>query len=351
MSETAPVVSRLLAWFAGHERDLPWRRAPEPWRVLVAETMLQQTRIATVVPRYEAFLARFPDPAAMADAAEDDVLALWSGLGYYRRARNLHAAAREILARHGGRVPDDPKALKALPGVGDYTAGAVLSIAFGRPEPIVDGNVERILTRIFLLRGSVKRGETKKRLWAVAREMVAAGPPARVNQAMMELGALICLPRSPRCPECPVAGACRARAAGVAEELPELPPKREPVDVPLAVAVAATPEGVLLVRTPAGGFLAGTWAPPFARVENGAAPARAVEAAAYREHGIELRAGRSLGTVTHGITHHRIAAEVFAATLAAPPAGPDAALVPPARYRDYGLSSLARKALRLAPEK
>jgi A/G-specific adenine glycosylase len=339
------IVRDLVGWFDENARDLPWRREPTPWRVLVAEAMLQQTRIATVLPRYEAFLARFPDPPSMAAADEDDVLALWSGLGYYRRARSLHAAARSIVDHHGGQVPSDRPAIRALPGVGSYTAGAILSVAFRRPEPLVDGNVERFFSRLFLIRGNVKRGAAKKEIRALAADLVTRGPPDRLNQALMEMGALVCLPRNPRCPECPVAADCRARAAGVEAELPELPPKPETVNVRMAVAIVTDAAGTLLVRAPEGGFLAGTWMPPFA-VAEGRKPLAPALAEAAEGRGLDLAVGRRLGGVRHQITNHRITATCFAGRLAAPPDGVDARFVCEADFPSYGLSSLAEKSLR-----
>jgi len=337
------LVTDLLAWFDAHARDLPWRRDPSPWRVLVAEFMLQQTRISTVLPRYEAFLSRFPDPATMADAGEDEVLALWSGLGYYRRARNLFAAAQAIVANHGGDVPGDREAVRALPGVGDYTTGAILSVAFGLPEPLVDGNVERVLSRIFLVTGNVKRGAAKKRVREIAADLVHRGPPDRWNQALMELGALLCLPRSARCDACPVAAHCGALAAKRVDSLPEMPPKREIENVRMAIGLVTGPEGTLFIRAPEGGFLAGTWMPPFAVVAEGEAAESALSRAA-RELGIELRAGGKLGTVRHTITHHRITATVFSAEGAAGSA--DSEWIPEDRLAHFGVSSLAAKSLR-----
>ncbi|MHC4473220.1 MAG: A/G-specific adenine glycosylase [Planctomycetota bacterium] len=344
-SSTADVVRGLLTWFEGARRDLPWRRDPSPWRVLVAEVMLQQTRVATVLPRYEAFLARFPDPGSMAAADEEEVLALWSGLGYYRRARNLRAAARVMVERHAGAVPADPEALRALPGIGAYTAGAVLSIAFGRAEPVVDGNVERVLSRAFLVRGNVKRGEARRSLWELARDLVERGPPDRVNQAVMELGALVCLPRAPRCAECPIARSCAARREGVEEDLPELPGRRGSVPLLLAVAVARRDGAVLLTRAPEGGLLAGTWGPPFATVPEDADPALTLRDAAFAR-GLDLAPVRHLGTVRHTITHHRIEARCYETHVAGEPEGESTRWVPESDLSRYGLSSLARKSFR-----
>jgi A/G-specific adenine glycosylase len=309
--------------------------------------MLQQTRVAAVLPRYEAFLSRYPDPASLARADEEEVLASWSGLGYYGRARRLHAAARAIVDGHDGEVPSEVEGLRALPGVGAYTAGAVLSIAFGRPEPVVDGNVERVLSRALLIEGNVKRGEARKRLWECARGLVREGPPDRVNQALMELGALVCLPGSPRCSDCPIEDRCAARARGIEERLPELPEKRKPVSVTLSLGLARRGAEVLLARAPEGGFLAGTWGPPFTTVEDGADPASALARADAVHHGLDLDVGRLLGTVRHAITHHRITARCHLVQSGRDPDGERARWVDEADLDSYCLSSLAAKSLRL----
>ena len=194
----------LLGWYRRHKRDLPWRRTRDPYAIWLSETMLQQTRVETVIPYYERFLARFPSVQALAEAAPDEVSKLWSGLGYYSRARNLHAAARKVVDGYGGELPSDVAALQELPGIGRYTAGAVASIAFDRAAPIVDGNVARVLARLLDLRDDVSAPATQQRLWAEA-EALARGPkPGDLNQSLMELGALICTPRAPKCLLCPL---------------------------------------------------------------------------------------------------------------------------------------------------
>ncbi|MBC7172514.1 MAG: A/G-specific adenine glycosylase, partial [Polyangiaceae bacterium] len=206
--------SALLEWFDRAQRDLPWRRTLDPYAIWVSEVMLQQTRVETVIPYYERFLTRFPTPAALAEAEEDAVLAAWSGLGYYRRARMLHAGAREVVATYGGAVPEAREARLALPGVGRYTAGAIGSIAFGKPEPIVDGNVARVLSRVRFIETPPGRADTERRLWDEAERLVYGERPGALNQALMELGATVCTPSSPRCTECPIARACAARSKG-----------------------------------------------------------------------------------------------------------------------------------------
>lgn len=257
------VRQRLLAWYRREHRALPWRSTADPYAILVSEVMLQQTRVEQALPYYEAFMRRFPDVDTLARAEPDEVLELWQGLGYYRRALQLHAAAREIAARYGGRVPDNEEELRALPGVGDYTAGAVLSIAYGRPRPAVDGNVLRVLARLTAEEGVVDDQPVRRRLRALAEALVDAADPGAFNQALMELGATVCRPRQPACARCPLAGLCAARAAGDPERLPRRR-RRDAVPELVRVAVLAhRRDGALLLgRRPKGGLLGGLWELP-----------------------------------------------------------------------------------------
>nr|MDQ3035848.1 A/G-specific adenine glycosylase [Myxococcota bacterium] len=210
----------LLRWYDASARDLPWRRTRDPYAIWVSEIMLQQTRVPTALRYYDRFLARFPDAHALAAASEDDVLSMWSGLGYYRRARLLHRGVREVVARYDGRVPEDAEARRALPGIGRYTAGAIGSIAFDREEALVDGNVARVLARLRGIDTPLGRADTESRLWSEAESLVRGPRPGALNQSLMELGATICTPSSPRCEHCPVAASCVARATDRTGELP-----------------------------------------------------------------------------------------------------------------------------------
>ncbi|MAD78931.1 MAG: A/G-specific adenine glycosylase [Planctomycetaceae bacterium] len=257
------VAGPLLVWFDQEARELPWRQDRTPWRALVSELMLQQTQVSRVVDRFEGFLTRFPTPAAMVAAGEDAVLAAWEGLGYYRRARLLFAAAVRLVEVHGGVVPDDPAALLDLPGVGRYTAGAVASIVFGRSEPIVDGNVIRVVARL----GAIDRTADDPRLvamaWEASRRLVeSTDHPGPLNESMMELGATVCTPSSPRCGDCPVRGACRGRASGKADSVPR--PKTRPVRtvVHLHLLLCEDRGRLLLEPRPRGGIWGGLWQPP-----------------------------------------------------------------------------------------
>jgi A/G-specific adenine glycosylase len=341
----------LLAWFARHKRDLPWRRTRDPYAIWLSETMLQQTRVETVIPYYERFLARFPTVLALADAEPDEVTRLWSGLGYYSRARNLHAAARQLASEHGGELPRDVGALRALPGVGRYTAGAVASIAFDRPAPIVDGNVARVLARLLELRDEATAPATQKRLWAEA-EALARGPrPGDLNQALMELGALICTPRAPKCPLCPVREDCRALAAGDPEALPVKKKAAAPKRIEAAAALVFRSGKLLAVRRPAEGLLGGLWDLPGGELTPAEPPERALERALREKLGLALAGSAPLGALQHQFTHRTLALHVFRAE-----AKPGRIArreydahrwLTRAAFARLGLSALARKALAL----
>ena len=257
---------RLLAWYDREKRDLPWRRTRDPYRIWVSEIMLQQTRVETVIPYYENFMAKFPTLRALADAPDDEVLKAWEGLGYYSRIRHLHAAVREVCELYGGEVPDDPEAVAALPGVGPYTAGAILSIAFNRPVPAVDGNVMRVVSRFFLLEDDVARPATRAKMETFVGKMMPRDRPGDFNQAMMDLGATVCTPKRPGCLVCPVMERCEARLQGREHELPVKSKAKKPRTEYRAVALiegTGAHAGRLLIRQrPNAGLLAGMWELP-----------------------------------------------------------------------------------------
>ena len=221
--------SKLVAWFGKAARDLPWRRTRDPYAILVSEVMLQQTQVATVIPFYERWLARFPDFGALASADESEVLSVWQGLGYYSRARNLHRAAKTVVAAHGGEMPRDPMFIRALPGIGRYTAGAVASFAFDLPEPLVDANVARVLARLLDLHTPIDSTAGQAALWSAAIALVPQKGARTFNSALMELGALVCAPRTPQCLLCPIRTHCAAFANGTAESLPRKKPRRKQI--------------------------------------------------------------------------------------------------------------------------
>jgi A/G-specific adenine glycosylase len=259
--EPGTIARRLLPWFRRHGRhDLPWQRDPTPYRVWISEVMLQQTQVATVIPYYQRFLRRFPDTATLAAARLDDVLGLWAGLGYYARGRNLHRAAREIVARHGGKLPRSLEGLLSLPGIGRSTAGAILALAHGARHPILDGNVKRVLARLFLVRKPP--AEASAALWELAERCTPRTRVAEYTQAIMDLGATLCVRRRPACERCPLRGDCGARAAGLVDELPARR-HRPPRNMQRTHMVFVQKGGrVLLRRRPPRGIWGGLWAPP-----------------------------------------------------------------------------------------
>jgi A/G-specific adenine glycosylase len=290
----------MIRWFDRQHRDLPWRRTRDAYAIWVSEIMLQQTRVETVIPYFERWMARFPTVQTLAAAPLDDVLRLWAGLGYYSRARNLHRAAGEIVANHAGRIPTELPALLALPGVGRYTAGAVASIAFHQRAALVDGNVERVFARLFLT-------ETRDQAWAIAEQLVPAGAAAAsFNQALMELGATVCVPRQPMCLVCPVRPDCQASALGLATVLP--PPraqKQRPVIEAVVVAVHRAGKW-LLVRRPPHGLWGGLWEFPTVELMAGESHARGARRALHDRTGLRGDIGEELAVLEHTLTHRHM---------------------------------------------
>lgn len=305
----------LLRWYDAHRRDLPWRRTRDPYAIWISEAMLQQTRVETVIPYWERFLARFPDVEDLARAELDEVYALWTGLGYYSRARNLKAAAETIVAEHDGQLPASAEALRTLPGIGRYTAGAVASIAFDREEPLVDGNVVRVLARLEDVREDVGDKAVVERFWSLAGELVRGARPGDLNQALMELGATLCLPKGPLCLACPVRRHCRAHAQGTAESLPRKR-RRTAVRTLRGLAVAIERRGDLLaVRRPPTGLMAGLWELPGGLLEEGEEAKEHAPRILRERTGLALEALESAGRIEHLFTHRRLELEVFRARL------------------------------------
>lgn len=302
---------RLLAWYDAGHRDLPWRRSPTPYHVWLSEVMLQQTRVETVVPYYRRFLRRFPSLRKLAAASLDDVLERWAGLGYYSRAKNLHKAAQQIVADHGGRVPRDPKALRALPGVGRYTAGAILSIAYDEAAPIVDGNVIRVLCRLFRISANAASGATRKRLWNLAEALVPDDRPGDFNQAVMEFGARFCVPRTPACGECPLADLCGAFRHGQQLDLPRLPkPKRIP-HFDVALGLVWRRGRLLIAKRPLDAMLGGLWEFPGGKPHEGESLEDAVCREVKEEVGLDVTVGGHFLSCRHAYSHFRVTLHAY----------------------------------------
>ena len=337
------VVRRLLAWFERHGRDLPWRRDSEPYRVWVSEIMLQQTQVERVCDYFRRFLGQFPDVHALAAASQDDVLAAWQGLGYYRRARQLHACAQRIVAEHGGRFPATVADLTTLPGIGRYTASAIASIAFGVPEPIIEANSRRVLARLTGYERPLSGTAGDGPLWEVAEAIVPKRKAGLFNQGLMDLGAMICRPAAPSCDICPLAKHCLAFRDGRTDEIPRMAKPRASVAVDEVAVVAVRGGKTLLVQRGEGEWWAGLWDFPRAP-----APLGPLVRSARRD-------GRLLGEVRYGVTHHRVRADVVLLPdphaalessgrgLAPFDAGPAASEPAPSRW--VSLSSLDRVAM------
>ncbi len=313
---------RLLAWYRRHARVLPWRESPEPYRVWISEIMLQQTQVATVIPYFERFVAAFPDVPSLAAAPEDQVLRLWEGLGYYRRAKQLHAAAKRIVERHGGEFPRSLAHVLDLPGVGRYTAGAILSIACDERLPIVEANTRRLYARLLAEPGATNAAAVQQRLWNFAEQLLPRRASGSFNQALMELGATVCTPRNPACQACPVAMHCAARAQGLQHEIPRAPAKLTFESVrEVAVVVTKADGSVLIRRYQPGERWAGLW--DFVRFplpgQSGDAPdihhPFALEPEVHRRTGWRVTlAAKPLMRIKHGVTRFRITLDVYEAT-------------------------------------
>jgi A/G-specific adenine glycosylase len=341
---------RLGAWFDKERRDLPWRRTRDPYAIWLSEVMLQQTRVKTVEAYFPRFLRAYPTVRRLAKADLADVLGAWSGLGYYRRARALHAGAREVVEKYGGEMPRDAASLREISGIGPYTAGAIASIAFGVKAALVDGNVARVLSRIFALSCDMRTPAGSREVWAVAAQLIPDEKPGRHNEALMELGATVCLPVDPRCEICPVRDLCEARERGIASELPVLKKKKPPREVRMVALVSRRGREVLLGRRKEGGLFGGLWEPPMVEVGGGNPPTTSLQSL-LGTHRLDLE---PVGEQTHVLTHRKLRIEIATAVV------PGAA--PPARghydrfewqktsdLKRLGMSSLAKKVLLACP--
>jgi A/G-specific adenine glycosylase len=332
----AVIAAAVAGWYARARRDLPWRRTRDPYAIWVSEIMLQQTRVATVIPYWQRWMTRFPTVTALAAAPLDDVLAAWAGLGYYSRARNLHRGAADVVARHAGALPATVAALRDVPGVGPYTAGAIASIAFGARAPLVDGNVARVLARVFAVGADVKSTAGQKTLWSLAGRVMDALPdgaaPGDLNQGLMELGATVCAPASPACLVCPLREPCRARATGRQDELPVLPPRKRDDALPLIARTAlwiVDGDRVLLARRRPDGLFGGLWELPAA--DTAAAAAAAIGAAL-------VATGAVVMTHRQVLSHRRLETRVVPARVG-----------PLAGHEESGYDAVSWHPVRVAP--
>ena len=345
----------LLKWFREDARDLPWRKTKDPYFIWLSEIILQQTRVDQGLPYYLRFTRAFPTVRDLADAPEGKVLKLWEGLGYYSRARNLHKAARLVCEEFGGVVPGDMDGLRLLPGVGRYTAGAIASIAFGLVEPVLDGNVIRVLCRLFRIDTPPRQAATLEELWSLAGKLLSETRPGDFNQAMMELGAMVCLPKTPSCASCPLGSHCRARKAGVQASLPIKAAKKPiPHHTIVAGVIRARRGGgekILIDRRPEAGLLGGLWEFPGGKVEPGETLPDALAREIREEVGLAVTVGEELCIVEHAYSHFRITLHAFACELANPRSRPRAIAcdevkwVAPAALKNYAFPKANHKIL------
>jgi A/G-specific adenine glycosylase len=311
--EDPPVIGQLLLdWYERHRRDLPWRRTNDPYAILVAEIMLQQTRVETVIHYYERFLARFPSLEVLAAAPLDDVLKAWEGLGYYARARNLHKAAQQVMQELGGHLPGSPEALLLLPGVGRYTSAAVASIAFGQDTIALDGNLHRVLCRLFVIDDDPSRPNTQRTLEELALAMLPSGRAGELNQALMDLGAMICTSTNPRCLLCPVRKLCRAQEEGIQNDLPIRATRTQRPHRDVTAGVIWDGNGhFLITQRPLDGMLGGLWEFPGGKRRPGEALVECLHREIVEELAIEIQIGDLLCKVEHNFTHFQMTLYAF----------------------------------------
>ncbi|RJO67262.1 MAG: A/G-specific adenine glycosylase [Myxococcales bacterium] len=304
-------VSRLLRWYKANRRALPWRERPTPYRVWVSEVMLQQTQVETVIPYYERFLTRFPSAEALAAADLQDVLKLWEGLGYYARARNLHRAAALLVKDHAGRLPETCRELRMLPGMGDYTAAAVASIAFGESAPVVDGNVLRVFSRFWAIEDDIRQMKTRLAIAERLQAPIGSADPSMFNQAVMELGALVCRPKNPACPACPLAKECRAFLGSRTAELPLRAARKATPHYEIAVGAAWRRGRLLIGRRRTGQMLGGLWEFPGGKRKSGETLEETVIREFREETGLAVRPRGVYCTIRHAYSHFSITMTVF----------------------------------------
>jgi A/G-specific adenine glycosylase len=309
--EPKHVRQQLIDWYATHHRRLPWRETTDPYAIWVSEVMLQQTQVAAVIPYFHRFMDRFPSVRHLAQADLQDVLKQWEGLGYYSRARHLHRAAGMVVSRYNGRVPDDPVAFRSLPGVGDYIAAAVLSIAFGRVLPVIDGNVKRVLSRLLEIDTPVNQNNAHKIFLGPARDLICPQQPADFNQAMMELGALICRPQTPDCKICPLCNRCQANRHHTTAQYPKRIASRRIPHRHLAFGVILKKGKMLAVQRPEAGFLGGLWEFPAMAADRQPMKKKDIEQGMAAETGLTVSVDRRLTRIRHAYTHFTLTADVY----------------------------------------
>jgi len=311
LEKTEKIRRGLFGWYRRWARDLPWRRTGDGYAIWISEIMLQQTRVTAVQPYYERFLKRFPTVEKLARAKLDSVLKLWEGLGYYSRARNLHKAAQVIVTDYQGRLPETAAELRKLPGIGRYTAGAIASIAFGLKEPVLDGNVTRVLCRILRIKENPQQAKVQQKLWRTAEQIITKGKAGILNQALMELGAMVCLPKQPRCEECPLEKLCSARKFGEQDTLPVRREKKALPHYMVAVGIVRKAGWILIDQRKPNGMLGGMWEFPGGKQKRNESLEKTVTREIREELGVRVKAGAKLVEVEHEYSHFRVTLHAF----------------------------------------
>jgi A/G-specific adenine glycosylase len=306
---------RLHTWYGKNARDLPWRETKDSYRIWVSEIMLQQTRVETVIPYYTRWMTEFPTLHSLAKARQDQVLSGWEGLGYYSRARNLHQASKIVVEEYQGRLPQDSISLQTLPGIGRYTAGAIASIAFGIDVPVLDGNVRRVYTRYFNISTPIQTSGTERTLWQIAQELLPTGRVGEFNQALMELGALICHPKNPDCENCPLAAGCLANDLDLQESLPVRKGKSPLPHLQVTAAVIQENRKVFLAKRPPNGLLGGMWEFPGGKQEDKETLPETLEREIREELSVPISVGEPLGVYHHAYTHYKVTLHAFYCSL------------------------------------
>ena len=338
---------RLMRWYARHGRALPWRGSPDPYAVWVSEIMLQQTRVEAVIPYFVRWMERFPGIVELAAASEQEVLSAWEGLGYYSRARNIHKAARILMENYGGKLPRELTGLRKLPGIGRYSAGAIASMAFGLDVPTLDANIRRVFARFFDVAEPADSPSGKEKLWALAEKHLPKGRAGDYNQALMDLGATICLPKAPRCSRCPLKEECLARRLGIQDQRPILKPKAEIPHYTVTAAVIRREGKVLMAKRPSKGLLGGMWEFAGGKSEKNETLEACLEREIREELGVEIRVGMPFGIYQHAYTHFRITVHAFLCDLTdgepRPIEAAEIAWIDPASLNNYPMGKVDRQ--------
>ena len=347
------IQKRLLLWFEANKRDLPWRHGYSPYAVWISEVMLQQTQVKTVVPYYERWMERFPDVRSVAPAAEEELLKYWEGMGYYSRARNIHKTARILVDEFRGNFPRDHRAILKLPGIGRYTAGAIMSFAFNEEYPAVDANIERVLARLFNVETPVREKIARDFLWKTAEELIPKGKARKFNQALMELGAVVCLPKNPACLHCPLKGLCKSFQAGIAEKRPVFARRKAAVAIEVAIGVLFRDGKIFIQKRPPWGLMPHLWEFPGGKLKNGETPREALVRELREELSVDVCRLERITTLKHAYTSFKVTLHAFSCALCqedrepVPSAAVDARWVLPAELDLYAFPAANRKLIKL----